>query len=311
MSDIIYHYTSPEGILGILKGKTLRFTDCQYLNDKSEALYIRKPIERALEMICEKYGISTEQREFLNLYMKLGYESSHQIDKPDFGNINSINQKMEIYRYYVLCASEHEDASNMWSYFVKNGVYQGYNLGIDLSMLKKKIGEICKPYRGISVLPDNCIEYEFNKQVDIIFNKLGEAMVGESRLLAKRRPNKDLIIYLILRRALFNALENYKLFFKNPAFENEKEYRVVLKVRNGSIEENDNLKLNFRVGASGIITPFLEFSFDLNDKQELFKQITLAPMIETELAKESFNMLLASNGYKNIEIKESSINLRF
>ena len=36
----IYHYTSSEGLLGILRDKTLWFTDTMALNDSSEGNYI-------------------------------------------------------------------------------------------------------------------------------------------------------------------------------------------------------------------------------------------------------------------------------
>ena len=32
----VYHYTSPEGLMAILNAPSVRFTDCQYMNDKTE-----------------------------------------------------------------------------------------------------------------------------------------------------------------------------------------------------------------------------------------------------------------------------------
>src|SRR5674476_315094 len=41
-----YHYTSPEGLKGILQNLILFFTDCQYLNDTSERLSINTEIDK-------------------------------------------------------------------------------------------------------------------------------------------------------------------------------------------------------------------------------------------------------------------------
>ena len=37
----IYHYTSTHGIYELLRKATIRFTDCQYLNDKSEYTHVK------------------------------------------------------------------------------------------------------------------------------------------------------------------------------------------------------------------------------------------------------------------------------
>ncbi len=60
MYDTVYHYTSPDGILCILNNKTLRFTDCQYLNDKGEFVYIRGPFEKAWKKISKERGDSDD-----------------------------------------------------------------------------------------------------------------------------------------------------------------------------------------------------------------------------------------------------------
>lgn len=39
-SGEFYHYTSPNGLFGILKTRSLFFTDCQFLNDKNERVNI-------------------------------------------------------------------------------------------------------------------------------------------------------------------------------------------------------------------------------------------------------------------------------
>ena len=46
---IIYHYTSPEGILGIIESNSLWATDINYLNDSSELRYIYGLVERIVK----------------------------------------------------------------------------------------------------------------------------------------------------------------------------------------------------------------------------------------------------------------------
>ncbi len=45
----VYHYTFPAGLMAILRIPSVRFTDCEYLNDKSEYKHIHIPLEKAFE----------------------------------------------------------------------------------------------------------------------------------------------------------------------------------------------------------------------------------------------------------------------
>lgn len=56
MNLIVYHYTSPQGVFDILHNKTLWFTDCQYLNDMSEFIYILEPLKEAYKKISQERG---------------------------------------------------------------------------------------------------------------------------------------------------------------------------------------------------------------------------------------------------------------
>ena len=47
----IFHYTSPEGILGILNSKSLFATDLNYLNDKSEGIYGLSLLQKELNSL--------------------------------------------------------------------------------------------------------------------------------------------------------------------------------------------------------------------------------------------------------------------
>jgi hypothetical protein len=46
-SELVYHYTDPGGLLGIVTSKCLWASDVWYMNDAREALYGVEVIERA------------------------------------------------------------------------------------------------------------------------------------------------------------------------------------------------------------------------------------------------------------------------
>jgi hypothetical protein len=49
-SRLLYHYTDPTGMLGILQGQTIWATDAQYLNDTHEVQLAAKRIGDLLHM---------------------------------------------------------------------------------------------------------------------------------------------------------------------------------------------------------------------------------------------------------------------
>lgn len=298
MNDVVYHYTSPEGVLGILHEKSLHFTDAQYLNDKGELLYIKEPFEEAFRLFLQNHDESSfVLDEFMSALFESTYENAIPIVLAQDTSIGTL-------RYYVLCTSKNPDSSSMWSYYTKNGVYQGYNLGIHRAFFENCFANY--PSQLLSLRSGEVV-YEKKSQIEELYEKLeelyrefyyGDEILGKCLFLANLR----------------SYLQKQKFFFKNPAFSSEEEYRFILIVDEHFSDDTSisrDFKLDFRLGKSGIITPFIKWTFTLDEKSELFSQITLAPMIEANLAEDSFKRFLASKVRKSVEIKQSSIQLRF
>lgn len=309
MPNVVYHYTSPQGAFDILRNKTLWFTDCQYLNDMGEFVYIFEPLKEAYEKISRERGEDVSKADdFLKSLFESPYEDY------DFENLLRRSEKgfsrgyPPKFRYYVLCASMDADTANMWNCYVKDGAYRGYNLGIDRNIITDWFSQLAD---NRIKLVEGPIIYNHKKQVDAIYEKLKELFDQFDNMMEAIGEGDDSPAIEAYQDGLSEYIIKQKLFFKSPALSGEKEYRFVLKAHSGL--ENyacDGLELKFRVGTSGIITPYIEWHFG-NLKPEILKQITLSPMIEPELAKASFKRFLANDVYQNIRIKPSSIKLRF
>lgn len=305
MLKTVYHYTSPEGTYSILKDKALRFTDCQYLNDMREFVYIREPFIEAYRKISNERGETIDNIDnFADSICKNSPYKSY-----DWGACLKRGQAFSRgfppqYRYYILCASCDHDTANMWNYYVKNGTYRGYNLGLDIEVIQDWFSELRDDHVR---LVHGKVIYNKQRQVKMIYEKLVELINVYDQHIAQNPESVDSFIDEY-QDDLFTFINEKKLFFKHPAFASEKEYRFILKVHTDF--NIDYLETKFRVGSSGIITPYIEWKFD-NLKPILLKQITLSPMIEEELAKESFKRFLRHDVFQNISIVPSSIKLRF
>jgi len=303
---MVYHYTSPIGIYSIIQDEKLWFTDCQYLNDKSEYMHIKKPLLEAFKQRGEKDNESFIDRLlFSELYESYGVVYS---DK-------SIGRsKLKLHRYFVFCASICSDTQNMWNYYVKNGQNLGYNLGIDVHTLVEHFANI----PNVTVTHGKVLYNEL-RQVNLIKNFLDRLDV-EIEPLKKRYDNAvmqgvdEQSLYFIesdfadyYQESLSDYIDERRLFYKHKAFEAEKEYRIVVKV---PIDFNaDFFELKHRVNTNGVITPYRELS--ITKEAQLFSRITLSPMIEIEHANAGLQSILNKKSKKNIEIVNSNIKIRF
>jgi len=309
--DTVYHYTSPQGAFDILRNKTLRFTDCQYLNDMGEFVYVREPLKEAYNKIRSEGNEETHNTDnFLDSFFLSPFEDFHsRPDRRSKSGLFSIGWPSYL-RYFVLCASENADNINMWNYYVKDGAYRGYNLGLRPNVIQEyfeQMGNSSITIKSGSVIYDRAL------QIDMFYDKLKELISKfdqQISTLAKGADDSPAIDEF--QDSLSEYINEQKLFFKNPGIASEREYRFVLKIRTDFSESYDQrTRKGFRVGSNGVIIPYIEWSFGDDLKSTLLDQITLSPMIEPELAEESFKQFLTSDVYRNIKIQPSSLKLRY
>lgn len=122
MKNIIYHYTTITGLIGILSKCELWASDCRFLNDGTELKY-------AMDLFTE---------EFEKLKLPPIEGGGYRIPDPS----------VTVASAFVTCFCEDGDLLSQWRGY---GLNQGYALGFDLSELRKQnIGEINPVQYGIA-----------------------------------------------------------------------------------------------------------------------------------------------------------------
>lgn len=99
------------------------------------------------------------------------------------------------------------------------------------------------------------------------------------------------------------------MFYKNPAFKHEEEYRFLIEASAITIDSGGTIE--HHVGGGGLIVPHLVVTFDPIQSN---RSITLAPMMEREVAKQGVQRLLENKIPEiksQINIDYSQINVRF
>lgn len=306
---MVYHYTSPEGLFEIIKKQNVRFTDCQYMNDKSEFMYIREPLLKALRK-CEGELKFKHYSELIDKEILVNYgERTTEYIPPKAGSTNGHLQTSDK-RHYVFCTSKSDDSLGMWHYYTKGKNYQGYNIGFDEKKLVKDVVEKSSGAYNYTFKHFKIIYNEQN-QIDMLvkfLRKVDEDIVKwcKNKKGEINRYDGDSISRMVLSGSL--DYSKYQLMFKHPAYADEKEYRFVLSISDAKIDEfSETFKKDYFI-RNGIITPCCTMSFDRGS----INNITVSPTMELKLVQYSTDKLLIENGYsKRIEIKQSEIPVRF
>jgi len=114
----LYHYTTPQGLLGILGQHTLRATNVRYFNDPNELNYAAELVAN----VCE--GLRSE-------YPKKSIEQKFLVDFPHhFASL--VDEKNDI---YVVSFCENGDLLSQWRGYASNG--SGFAIGFDTQALKE------------------------------------------------------------------------------------------------------------------------------------------------------------------------------
>ena len=110
------------------------------------------------------------------------------------------------------------------------------------------------------------------------------------------------------RARVFSALGEVVGFafnFKDPAWAEEQEWRGVYVIPDGELEG-----VRFRP-AGGVAVPYVSLKMGTESGKTLpIQEVVVGPTVDADTAMKSLELLLASNGYSDVDIRVSSVPLR-
>lgn len=279
--ETLYHYTSPTGLLGILRSKRLWATNVDFLNDKSELDYACGVIGHTISHFIEEHsGISSTLVSFLKEY--------------------DIFRDPDSSSFYIVCFCADGDLLSQWRGYGSAG--GGYSIGFDSSLIRnvlsKNRGDLCR------------VIYDKHEQVHIINELLGKAVRYHSRFSAKDAKGQYQNMTRWCIAATVENISRCVYIFKHPAFREEKEWRLVHMWWPGDGYET----IRYRVSTSNMLAPYIEQNL-VTEKNGVamlpIREIIHGPTLHPDLTASSLQLLLRSEGYESIKVQGSAIPLRF
>ena len=281
---VIYHYTKPEKLLNIISGGTIRFSNALYLNDKEEIAYSYKLIVNLIDEF-DDLGLNRDLFDKIKNHFRNKYKYI----------VDGSNEFMDKLEYFTTSFSTESDNLTLWNNYAKGKSYNGYNIGFDKKRLISEMSQ--NDYLPIY----GCVIYDKKKQIKIIHAIFKKWNMMFERALKSKKVNKVKLFDIMLE--LIDILSIVSIFFKNPQFKNEHEYRIVMVNTFG----NENSKSTGVVEKNGLFVPYLEYKFDKNS----VCSINIGPTFEENIFYTSTNRMLLNFGYHDIEVNRSKIPLRY
>lgn len=281
----IYHYTTLNALQGILDNNEFWITKSDFLNDKTEFQYTYDLFRDYL--LCNL----TELRfckKLINEFDTLISEDYDISGKPLNG-------------YYIASFSMDPDNLALWSEF-SNAM--GYNLEIDAEPFIRSFEK--------RIMWHGKVVYDKEKQLLLLKEALEEAMTwrpeyGDVKSLSDFLDNTPDNIIKYLAMDLYAFCTVYAMFFKQPEFNLENEYRVVF---SSFHEKSDYIKkpetLFFRPAKETLI-PYIKVHCKVID---FLKSITVGPKNNIDIAIAGISMYCRSKEI-SIPIHKSRIPLRY
>ena len=280
----LHHYTTADGVIGILGNNLIYATSAQFLNDYTEGVFglmIAKDVILSMTNTTRHFF---EQTFLTNALSKL--------------NANDIRGKV-----YVACFCETRDLLSQWRGY---GMAGGYSLDFNTAHMLK-----LRDLRGrelIKVLYDPSMQQQIVKSLIqrylAAFREVFKLDDGNFALAVRLDgpPHPALVEMDRIVSALLVELVYLAAFFKSPTFQEESEWRLV------TYRPHEQFgKLKFR-STRGLIIPYIEIPIQI--AKSSLASITCGPSPHGPLSKRSVEVLLEQSGLGGVQVLGSEVPLK-
>lgn len=271
----LYHYTDLRGLKGILGSRAIWSSHSSTFNDPEELQYGKTLIVEQLE---------SKKREITDKIILDMIE--------DLINYTNVYDTI-LYHNYVTCFCENGNLLSQWRGYANLG--GGYSLGILLNSDTAYYHQ-AKNFNESSYMILRKVEYNPNKQNQWISGYIKKLIVAaESALSSFRRSPQGVPLTWASEAALqsVNILIELIISFKNPAFQEEAEWRLI-KVKQADSKPE---LLHFREGNSGIV-PYLQTHICKDQRKIEFpiSEIVIGPLSEPRETKAFVELYVQNMG---------------
>lgn len=272
----LYHYSSLDGLLGIVRSKSLWASNIYYFNDASEITYGSD----ILKKVISGSKVDENQGRFLDEFSNWLDTFSHTI-----------------HQYFVFSLTEEGNLLSQWRGYTPKG--KGVSIGFEPKELVRKVEN-----QGLKIV--KCV-YEIPDQKGLAEELLERMIItfDNERQHYENKPHPARGKYRALLEKFREKILQIFSVIKNPSFCEEQEWRIISKdYGRFTIPE-----IKYREGIS-MLVPYIEIDISPEKANEpMFHEVYMGPTPNHNLSHASLATFLSSSKACN-KIISSSIPYR-
>ena len=290
----LYHYTTAEGVRGIVENREFMATKSDFLNDKLEFQYAIEVMER----LTKKYIVSESLRE--EFFSRLKKEINRLgIIAPACDDYECHGEGLS---FYVVAFSKLQNNALLWAEFTD---FKGYCLEFDYVKLVEGFEHRVFLHGTVIYDEEEQMNGLLESLLSCIRNLQGEGMADlgtffeEDAVISEESMNK-----LVAEMSVVVSV--YAMFFKKSFFEGEEEYRFIFPPM---ITELGTAKPQFRL-LDQIFLPYIMVEFDRKQGEIPLESVMVGAKNNSDIAVRGMKYFLRSQG-ADIPVLLSDIPLRY
>lgn len=273
----LFHYTDLNAFLSIIQNKKLWLTGAYNLNDHQEISWTHRKIGSRLNELASKHGRQRPDEIWTLLQANSGVP-------------------------YICSLSSESDLLSQWRAYGQNG--SGVAIGFKRTSLPSSERLPIITYGKKDSVSLHQVIYNEKAQDQLIDSILAPAFEG---------AEIDDQAHWAMSTAA-SQLAGLASIFKNPAFAEENEWRIIHKPiimgKDGSQESKIHVSISppkYRT-AGGKLISYFEYEFTELKPEDIFSEIVLGP--KSEVSSFDLSLLLTENGLTNLNVRRSKASYR-
>jgi hypothetical protein len=301
-SGLLHHYTTADGLKGIIETNELWATSAYFLNDSAEITYGYGVLKEVLDD-----WIANNPRPKGSLALGLARDFRRW-----FGE--DLLKKDVVTPIYLACFCQEDNLLSQWRAYGQSG---GYSLGF--SVPREIAGQGFKPEPNTYTSKWAKVEYDRSDQarkckaiLDPMLAIFDDPDTAQAIVTVAEHPQ---VGYARISRAIADILLDEIVTFKNEAFKIEKEWRVVVRQQELTKQGTDDggttpLAIHFRT-SRGMVVPYVKLIPTDPAKKLPVASIRSGPTLDKTTAGMAVSLILDRNGFSGVRVQGSEISVRF
>lgn len=307
--QLLYHYTTQTGLLGIIEKTCIWATHLRYLNDTSEGKIVSR-------VVWDELNSRVNSDAMMLSFGMQPIERTGKIECEDeeiFSQGVAISSWVTSQNVFVTSFSGEGNLLSQWRAY--SGGSGGYSVGFLPSYLRAVGAHFLLDRPGLFYSDSNvltrCRYYDEKEEArlkkdaeDLVTSYLTEA-TSRKQSAAQDSGIEGFNTPGAIALKHFLSLGTRSAITKDEAFREEAEWRLAL-----HLNRNDShLDLEFRTGRS-MLTPFFKIPLQWDGQPIDIKEIIVGPCPHPDEAIESVKMLLKNQGIRGVQVVSSQIPYR-